>query len=263
MAAEGVAGRVVIVTGGGGGIGRGLVRHLGSQGAKVVVAELDDERRDSAVAELESRGAEALGVRTDVMQRDSIEAMVAETAERFGRLDGLVNNALVQTPQRPLAEVTDEDMDVNFTSHVRATLWGMQAVYPHMKRAGWGRIVNVGSSAGLVSFKGFGAYGMAKEAVRSLTRTAAREWAEDGIVVNCYCPVSMIHYYASGVEIPRDGYVGMSVAVLESLLPAGTPQTVGDPETDLGPAVAFLLSDGSRYLTGQTVTLDGGSYAFA
>ena len=90
-----------------------------------------------------------------------------------------------------MAELTEAALDVSLVSGVKGTLWGMQAVYPHMKRTGFGRIVNVGSSAGLVGFKGMGAYALAKEAIRSLTRTAAREWAIDGIAVNCFCPVSI------------------------------------------------------------------------
>jgi NAD(P)-dependent dehydrogenase (short-subunit alcohol dehydrogenase family) len=183
--------------------------------------------------------------------------MVDQAVERFGRVDGLVSNAMTIPPDMPLAELTEAALDTNITSGVKGTLWGMQAVYPHMKRAGWGRIVNVGSSAGLVSFKGMGAYGAAKEAIRSLTRTAAREWAQDGIVVNLYCPVSMgIH---EGEWSP-DSYTGLAMNVLASLSPDGRD---GDPEHDLGPVIAFLCSDGCRYLTGQTLTLDGGAYAFA
>lgn len=256
----GVADRVVIVTGGGAGIGRGLVRHLGSAGAKVVVAEINEDTLDDAVAELKDRGADALGVATDVTQRDSIEAMVEATVAHFGRVDGLVNNALVATRQLGLAELTDDLLELNLRSHIWATFWGMRACYPHMATQGWGRIVNVGSSAGLVGMKGMGAYAAGKEGVRSLTRTAAREWSADGIVVNCICPVSTAHH---SDKAAMDSYVAESMEIMASLLPAGDPQDVGDPEHELGPAVAFLLSDGSRYVTGQTVTLDGGTFAFA
>jgi NAD(P)-dependent dehydrogenase (short-subunit alcohol dehydrogenase family) len=186
--------------------------------------------------------------------------MVDATVQRFGRVDGLVNNANAHSPFAPIAEVSEEAFDVNFVSGVKGTLWAMQAVYPHMKRAGWGRIVNVGSSAGLVGFKGMAAHGATKEAIRSLTRTAAREWAGDGIVVNCYCPVSMGHHMG---EYQPEDYTGISMRVLGALMPSGTFETNGDPERDIAPVVAFLLSDDCRYLTGQTLTLDGGAYAFA
>jgi NAD(P)-dependent dehydrogenase (short-subunit alcohol dehydrogenase family) len=257
MAANGVAGRVIIVTGAGRGIGRGLVRHLGRAGASVVAAEWKPDLLKETVDEADQLGFSCLGVECDVQSRASIQSMVDQAIGRFSRVDGLVNNAMTIPPDMPLAELTEDVLDTNFRSGVKGTLWAMQGVYPHMKQAGWGRIVNVGSSAGLVSFKGMGAYGAAKEAIRSLTRTAAREWAKDGIVVNLYCPVSMgIH----AGEWTADSYTGMAMNVLTSLSPDGRD---GHPEHDLGPVIAFLCSDGCRYLTGQTLTLDGGAYAFA
>jgi NAD(P)-dependent dehydrogenase (short-subunit alcohol dehydrogenase family) len=227
----------------------------------VVIAEINPQTLGEAVKELESKGLSCLGVQTDVMQRPSIEAAVEATVSKFGRVDGLVNNAFARSGNAGVADITDEQLDINYRSMVKGTLWGMQTVYPHMKTAGWGRIVNVGSSAGLVGFKGMGAYGAAKEAIRSLTRTAAREWAVDGIVVNCYCPVSMGHHMH---ELDAAGsFQDQSMQILAALMPTGSFGTNGDPENDLGPAVAFLLSDDCRYLTGQTVTLDGGAYTFA
>jgi NAD(P)-dependent dehydrogenase (short-subunit alcohol dehydrogenase family) len=260
MADTGVEGRVVIVTGAGAGIGRGLVRHLGSVGAKVVAAEIDPQSLEATVKELEAAGVDCLGSETDVGTRSSIDAMVDATIKHFGKVDGLVNNANAHSHFCAIADVTSEDFDVNFVSGVKGTLWAMQAVYPHMKRAGWGRIVNVGSSAGLVGFKGMAAHGATKEAIRSLTRTAAREWAQDGIVVNVYCPVSMIHHM--GEYAPED-FTGQAMDVLGALMPTGSFEGNGDPERDIAPVVAFLLSDASRYLTGQTLTIDGGAYAFA
>jgi 2-hydroxycyclohexanecarboxyl-CoA dehydrogenase len=263
MAASGVEDRVVIITGGGGAIGRGLVRHMGRAGAKVVIAEWKQDLLEPAVAELEAEGIPCLGVLCDVGKRDSIDAMVAQTVDRFGRVDAIVNNAMTLQQQIPLADLTEKALDVSLVSGVKGTLWCMQAVYPHMKKAGWGRIVNVGSSAGLIGFKGFGAYAAAKEAIRALTRTAAREWFEDGIVVNLYCPVAMEVKGRPRKLIPEvapDDYRTMATNIMATLSPVLKD---GDPENDLGPAVAFLCSDACRYLTGQTLTLDGGVYAFA
>jgi NAD(P)-dependent dehydrogenase (short-subunit alcohol dehydrogenase family) len=258
VADTGVAGRVVIVTGGGAGIGRGLVRHLGHAGARVVVAEWNPERLADTVDELRAEGVECLGAECDVSRRDSIQSMVAATVEHFGRVDGIVNNAMTITDFVPLAELDEAQLDVNLTSGLKGTLWAMQAVYPHMKAARWGRIVNVGSAAGIVGFKGMAGYAATKEAIRALTRTAAREWAADGIVVNLYCPVSTRHYEGTNqllTEYKREG-----MAVVDALSPTGYD---GDAESDVGPVVAFLLSDACRYLTGQTLMLDGGTYAFA
>ena len=114
--------------------------------------------------------------------------MVAATIEEYGRVDAIVNNAQTFRPNAPIAEVSADDVDVFYRSGVLGTLWAMQAVYPHMKRAGWGRIVNFASSMGIVGGAGFGAYNASKEAIRGITRTAAKEWAADGIVVNAIAP---------------------------------------------------------------------------
>jgi NAD(P)-dependent dehydrogenase (short-subunit alcohol dehydrogenase family) len=253
-----VAERVIIVTGAGKGVGRGLVRHFGRNGAQVVCAELDPDTLADAVKELEGEGVDCLGHRLDVGDRDAIFAMVDAVVERFGRVDGIVNNAMSIPPHQPIAELSEDRLDRALTTGLKGTLWCMQAVYPHMKAAGWGRIVNVGSAAGVFSFEGMGTYGATKEAIRSLTRTAAREWFGDGITVNLYCPVSTRHY--EGTAQLTQPYQKKGMAVVQALSPTGYD---GDAETDLGPAVAFLLSDACRYLTGQTLMLDGGTYALA
>ena len=200
-------------------------------------------------------GVPALAAVCDVSKRDDIEAMVAAAVERFGRVDGLVNNAQTFRPQAPLATVSEDDVDVFYESGVKGTLWAMQAVYPHMRAAGWGRIVNVASAAGITGMRGYGAYNASKEAIRALTRTAAREWGRDGIVVNCICP---------GAESKRgqEAAARDSEAYREFLRdhPIGRQ---GDPEDDIGPVALFLCSDACRYLTGQTLMVDGGAFLFA
>jgi NAD(P)-dependent dehydrogenase (short-subunit alcohol dehydrogenase family) len=137
-----------------------------------------------------------------------------------------------------------------------------------MKRAGWGRIVNVGSSGSIIGYKGMAAYNATKAAIRSLTVTAAREWRADGIVVNLHHPVSIAQTAPpppgsdseSVDERLLDPYVQETIAIASALKPASFN---GDPENDLGPVIRFLLSDDCRYLTGQALTLDGGSFAFS
>jgi NAD(P)-dependent dehydrogenase (short-subunit alcohol dehydrogenase family) len=155
-----------------------------------------------------------------------------------------------------MSEITDFQMDEVYTSGVKAALWGMQAVYPYMRSAGWGRIVNVGSGAGVIGFPGFGAYAAAKEAIRALTRTAAREWAADGIVVNCYCPAA----YETRTNQTTDPFLSAADARFRHQHPTGR---VGDAESDIGPVVRFLCSDSCRYLTGETLMVDGGAYTSA
>ncbi len=248
-----VEGRVVIVTGAGRGIGRGIARHLAAQGAAVVVAEHREHRLADVMADLEARGAPALGVVCDVGSRPDVDAMVGAAVERFGRIDGLVNNAVSLVAAKPLEEVTEDDMDLLHRTGTNGTLFAMQAVLPHMRDRGWGRIVNVGSAAGMRGSAGTAPYNAAKEAIRALTRTAAREWARYGIVVNCYCPASAGHHATPPVDDPhREAWDAMY-----QHHPMGRD---GDAETDIGPVVAFLLSDACRYLNGETLMLDGGGW---
>ena len=170
-----VDGKVVIITGSGRGVGRGMALHLGKGGARVVVAEWKPHLLDETCAELDALGVENLGVVCDIQVRDDIDAMVAQTVERFGRVDAIINNAQTFRPLASVADVEEQDVDVFYTSGVKGTLWAMQAVYPHMRDQQWGRIVNFASSMGITGGTGFAAYNASKEAVRALTRTAARE----------------------------------------------------------------------------------------
>jgi NAD(P)-dependent dehydrogenase (short-subunit alcohol dehydrogenase family) len=255
MTEHGVAGRVVIVTGAGQGIGRGIAHHLGRNGASIVVAEWKEHRATRTVEELAALGVPALAAVCDISKKDEVDAMVATAVERFGRVDALVNNAQTFRPQSPLAGVTEEDLDVFYESGVKGTLWGMQAVYPHMQRAGWGRIVNFASAAGITGMPGYGAYNASKEAIRAVTRTAAREWGREGIVVNCICPGAASKRGQEAAardtdahrEFMRDHPIGRQ----------------GDPEDDIAPVILFLCSDACRYLTGQTLMVDGGAFLFA
>jgi NAD(P)-dependent dehydrogenase (short-subunit alcohol dehydrogenase family) len=252
---HGVKGRVVVVTGAGQGIGRGIAVHLGRNGATVVVAEWKEHRAQRTVSELEELGVPALAAVCDISSRAQVDAMVAATVDRFGRVDALVNNAQTFRPQAPLATVGEEDVDVFYTSGVKGTLWAMQAVLPHMQQAGWGRIVNFASAAGITGMPGYGAYNASKEAIRALTRTAAREWGRDGIVVNCVCPAAESKRGQEAAARDSDAY-----REFMRTHPVGRQ---GDPEDDIAPVVLFLCSDAARYLTGQTLMVDGGAFLFA
>jgi len=252
---HGVDSRVVIVTGAGQGIGRGVALHLGKHGASIVVAEWKQHRAERTVAELTDLGVPALAVVCDIMHREQIDAMVAQTLDHFGKVDALVNNAQTFRPQAPLATVSEEDVDVFYTSGVKASLWAMQAVHPHMQAAGWGRIVNFASAAGITGMRGYGAYNASKEAIRALTRTAAREWGRDGIVVNCIAPGAASKRGQDSAARNTEAY--------EQFIREHPIGRQGDPEDDIGPVVLFLCSDACRYLTGQTLMVDGGAFLFA
>lgn len=246
--------RVIVVTGAGRGIGRGIAVHLARQGARVVAAEYRINRLESVMAELESIG-ECLGVECNVGDRDSVFAMIDATVERFGRVDAVVNNAQSFRPVMALEDVTADDMDLLFDTGPKATLWAMQAVFPHMRDQAWGRIVNVASANGRRGAAGYGPYNSSKEAIRGLTRTAAREWGKHGIVVNCYCPASAAHH-----PEPDDDQRRAAYAAMYADHPLGRD---GDAEHDIAPVVAFLCSDACGYLTGETLMIDGGGSMYS
>ncbi|HEX7094759.1 MAG TPA: SDR family oxidoreductase [Acidimicrobiales bacterium] len=248
--------KVVIVTGAGRGIGRGIARHLAKNGATIAVAEYRRDRLDSVLQELGELGAPHFGVECDVGDRESVFSMVDAVVRELGRVDGIVNNAQSFRPITPLEDVTEADMDLLYRTGPLGTLWAMQAVFPHMKAQGWGRIVNVGSVNGIRGARGYGPYNASKEAIRALTRTAAREWARYGIVVNCYCPAAAGHRDYPDKDDPR-------LEAYDIMYKYHPMQRDGDPENDIGPAVLFLLSDACRWLTGETLMLDGGGYMTA
>ena len=250
---HGVADKVIIVTGSGRGVGKGMAVHLGRGGARIVVAEWKAHLLTETCAELDALGVENLGVVCDIQEKDQIDAMVAQTVARFGRVDGLINNAQTFRPLAPMADVDAEDFDVFYRSGVKGTLWAMQAVYPHMRAQGFGRIVNFASSMGITGGSGFGAYNASKEAIRAITRTAAREWGADGITVNAIAPAAATHHGEAGKQ--SEGY--------RIFIENCPMKRQGDPELDIGPIAWFLCSDACRYVTGHTIMADGGAFMWA
>jgi NAD(P)-dependent dehydrogenase (short-subunit alcohol dehydrogenase family) len=245
-----LAGKVAIVTGAGQGVGRGIALAFADQAADVVVADLNQETGTAVVKEIEERGARAHFIACDVTRRESIQAAVAETVETFGGIDVLVNNAQRANPAPvPLIDHDDELVDLCFATGYRASLYFMQACYPQLKKRR-GKVINLGSNAGLDGMAGQAAYGANKEAIRALSKTAAREWGPEGINVNILCPFAR----SPGVE----RFLELAPH-LEKKLVAGQPLgRIGDCETDIGPVAVFLASDDSRYVTGHTLPADGG-----
>ncbi|MGJ3508362.1 SDR family NAD(P)-dependent oxidoreductase [Enemella sp. A6] len=238
--------KVAIVTGGAAGIGGAITRILVQRGAKVVFVDLSAEDGNSLAAEL---GAErAIFLHGDVSDRAIADRAVALAVEKFGRLTSLVNNAHASR-QKPFIEHTREDWELSFGTGFGATVNFMQAAYPELRKQG-GSVVNFGSGAGMEGQATQASYGAAKEAIRGLTRTVAIEWGPDDIRVNVVCPRAL----TPGVERWRDNYPEMYEASLKPV-PLGR---YGDPDTDVAPIVAFLISDDSRYMTAQTVMADGG-----
>ena len=242
-----LAGKVAVVTGAGDGIGAAVARAYAKEGARVVVAELSEENGRRVADEIDG-----LFVRTNVGQRDQVEAMVQAALDSFGSVDILVNNAWGTGNIGRVEHKTDEMLDAAFAVGFRGPLWAMQAVYPHMKTRGWGRVVNMCSLNGVNAHVGSLEYNTAKEALRTLTRTAAREWAPTGVVVNAMCP---------GAKSAAFRRVMGEHPELEEMADRGNPMgRIGDPFTDIAPVAVFLASDDCRYLTGNTLFVDGGAH---
>jgi NAD(P)-dependent dehydrogenase (short-subunit alcohol dehydrogenase family) len=247
--------KVAVITGAGQGIGKGIALAFASEGAAIVSLDLNPVTAAATAALVEERGADALPVTCDIRDRSQVAGALDETISRFGHVDVLINNAIATAHGVTLEDTTDEVMDLPWQTGVMGTLYCMQACLPSMKAGGGGKIVNFGSGAGLDGMAGFGSYAAAKEAIRALTRVAAREWGQYGINVNAICPFAR-----------TEGYVGWAAehpeieaaAVRSSPLRRGP----GDPEEDIGRAVLFLATRDSDFITGHTLLVDGGSCRF-
>lgn len=246
-------GRVALITGAGLGIGRGIARRYAAEGAAVVVAERDVAAGERCVAELRREfGARAEFLATDVGIKQQVLAAVELAASRFGRLDVLVNNAWGGGAIGRLEQKTDALMEHGFRVGMMSAFWAMQAAFPHMQRQSWGRIVNLCSLNGVNAHMGTLEYNTAKEAQRALTRTAAREWARYGICANVICPAAATTAYQA--------FYDANPQTAQAMAAANPMGRMGDPEKDIAGVALFLASEDCRYLTGNTLFVDGGAH---
>ncbi|MGH8416925.1 MAG: SDR family NAD(P)-dependent oxidoreductase [Pseudomonas sp.] len=242
--------QVALITGAGGGIGRGVALSFARQGAAVVVAELDEISGAAVAEELKALGAQALFIKTDVSCKADIQAAIDAAVSHFGGLDILVNNAFAPTPNVLLEEKTDDMLERTLNSTVWAAWWSMKAAFPHMQARGGGKIINFYSIDTEIGAWLHGDYNTAKSAVVGLTRSAASEWGRFNIRVNAIAPTAMgATFHKLAEENP--GFAEMSAG----LRPLGR---CGEPEEDIGPVVVFLASEMSRFVTGETLHVDGG-----
>ena len=248
-----LSGRVAIVTGAGDGIGRGVSRAFAADGAKVLVADVNGDVARAVAEQIATElGGEARAVAVDVSTPDGNAAMVDAALDAWGAVDILVNNAwrggALSRVERKADELFERSLAIAFFGPLAA----MRAVFPGMKARGHGRIINVCSLNGVNAHVGTAEYNSAKEALRALTRTVAREWAPYGIVANVICPAAKTaatrRVFAAHPELE---------AAADQANPMGR---LGDPEHDIAPVAVFLASDDARYLTGNTLFVDGGSH---
>jgi NAD(P)-dependent dehydrogenase (short-subunit alcohol dehydrogenase family) len=251
---DSLRGQAAIVTGAARGIGKGIAEALLERGASVLLVDIAAEHLAATTEELSAAGYAAEQLVADLRDPDAAGRIVGVAIERFGAIHGLVNNAMGTKEPKAFTDITDGDFSLDYDVGPRATFFLMQSVYPVFVAAGGGAIVNLGSGSGTGGEPGWGAYAGAKEAIRGMSKVAALEWGRYGIRVNVVCPFAE----SDGVKLWRqfapDNY--------EKAVKKVPLQRIGDPCTDVGALVAFLLSDDASFITAQTIHVDGGTGSF-
>jgi 3-oxoacyl-[acyl-carrier protein] reductase len=242
-----MSGNVAIITGAAKGIGRGIARVFASEGATVIIADLDEEVGKATAAGLAEAGGTVDFVLTDVTRQASCHAAATTVIERYGRVDTLVSNAGIY-PQAFLHEMTEADWDRIFEINVKGMFFMVTAVLPHMRQRHSGRIVLTSSVTGPVTgYPGWAHYGATKAAMLGFMRSAAIEVATEGVTINAVMPGNIM----------TEGMEGMGQDYIDALAASIPMKRLGEPE-DIGYAMLFLASNDAKYITGQTIVVDGG-----
>ena len=243
-----LSGRVAIVTGTSRGLGQYMARALAKAGADLVLTSRTRESLRAFEAEMKALGRRAVSLELDVRNQESIERMAAEAEKAFGHLDILVNNAGCNV-RKPALDVTWDDWNLILDTNLRGSFFVAQAVARRMIPRGYGRIVNIGSVTSVAGYAGLGPYGASRGGIRQLTMSLADDWGKHGVTVNCLAP-GWFRTEQNKVLYENKEWV----EYLCDRIPVKRP---GRPE-DLDAAVVFLAAEASRYVTGQTLLVDGG-----
>jgi len=259
-----LAGKVAVVTGGGSGIGRGIVMAMVREGADVAIPDIQVINAERVADEVKALGRKALAMKTDVTSSADVRGMVDRTREVFGKIDILVNNAgMAGPPGMPFMNNTEEDWDRTFAVNTKSVFLTCKAVAPYFIERKAGRIINIASIAGPLSALTMPPYSVAKQGVITFTRIVAKELAQHGVTVNAICPgvlwTAFWEKLAAHIAATNPAFAGMTARqVFDKRINDIVPMKCEQTPEDIGNCAAFLASDEARYITGKAINVDGG-----
>ena len=244
-------GKVAIITGGGKGIGFGIASAFAEAGANLCITGRTEQRLVDAEEKLKTEyGCDVIHAVAEGSDEQAVKSVIEKCVEHYGKLDVVVNNAQASKSGVNLIDHSKEDFDLAINSGLYAAFYYMKNAFPELKKTK-GCVVNLASGAGLFGRVGQSSYAAAKEGIRGMTRVAATEWGPDGVRANCICPLAMTEQ----LKAWKEEYPEAFAATIKGI-PLGR---FGDPKTDIAPVAVFLASEMAAYVSGETITIQGGS----
>lgn len=245
-----LTGKVALVTGSSRGIGRACAEELARLGARVVVSSRKLDACEAVVAAIRAAGGEACAIPCNVSRKEEVLALADQALERFGRVDVLVCNAAVNPAMGPMAQGTDDQFDKILSANVKSQLWLCNRLIPQMAERGAGSVIVISSIAGLTGQRALGLYGISKAADLALVRNLAVEWGSKGVRANAVAP--------GLVRTDMARALWENPAIYQAVTRSAALGRIGEPQ-EIAAAVCFLASDACRFMTGQTLVVDGGA----
>jgi NAD(P)-dependent dehydrogenase (short-subunit alcohol dehydrogenase family) len=259
-----LAGKVAVVTGGGSGIGKGIVLAMAREGADIAIPDIQPMNAEKVAEEVKALGRRVLAMRADVTSAADVKTMLDKTRDALGQVDVLVNNAgMASPPGLPFTNNTEEDWDRTFAVNTKSVFLTSKAIAPYFIERKAGRIINIASIAGPLAALTMPPYSVAKQGVITFTRIIAKELAPHGITVNAICPGVLYTDFwqklAAHIAATNPAFAGMTPRqVFDKRVGDLVPMKCEQHPEDIGWAAVFLASDEARNITGQALNVDGG-----